>query len=92
MGIYLDLSLVSLYPSQITLYKSLHVHWQSILEFTIREISYLDFLLIITGVEAGYVLLRKKLDIVGSSMDTWQTGWTEHIDSGRQKVNDSIPG
>jgi len=48
--------------------------------------------LIITGVEAGYVLLKKKLDIVGSSMDTWQTGWTEHIDSGRQKVNDSIPG
>jgi len=45
----LDSSPVSSYPSQITLYRSLHAHWQSILEFTIQEISYLDFLSIMTG-------------------------------------------
>jgi len=31
-GIYSDLSSVSSYPSQITLYRSLHAHWQSILK------------------------------------------------------------
>ena len=36
-----------------------------------------------TGAEAGYILLEKVLDVVGSSMDTWKTGWTEHIDSER---------
>jgi len=34
-GIYSDLSPVSSYSSQITLYRSLHAHWWSILEFTI---------------------------------------------------------
>ena len=32
IGIHLDLSLMSSYSSQITLYRSLHVCWQSILE------------------------------------------------------------
>jgi len=35
VGIYSDSSLVSSYPSQITLYRSLHAHWQLILESTI---------------------------------------------------------
>jgi len=30
--------------------------------------------------------------MAGSSIDTWKTGWTEHIDSGRQRMNDSILG
>ena len=34
----------------------------------------------------------KELDMAGLSMDTWKTRWTEHIDSERQRVNDSIPG
>ena len=81
--IYSDLSLVSSYPSQITLYRSLYAHQRSILESTIQEISYSGSLSIMTGAEAGYILLEKVLDVVGSSMDTWKTGWTEHIDSER---------
>jgi len=69
-GIYSDSSLVSSYPSQIILYRSLHAYWQSILESTIREISYLDLLSIITGAEAGCILLEKVLNMAGSSMDT----------------------
>jgi len=72
--IYLDLSPVSSYPSQITLYRSLHAHWQSILESTIREISYLGSPSIMTGAGASYILLEKVLDMAGSSMDTWKTG------------------
>jgi len=68
--IYSDLSLVFLYPSQITLYRSLHVFQQSILESTIQEISYLGSLSIITGAGASCILLEKELDVVGSSMDT----------------------
>jgi len=68
--IHLNLSLMSSYPSQITLYKSLYICWQSILESTIGEISYLGSLLIITSVETGYVLLRKELDVVGLNIDT----------------------
>jgi len=41
---------------------------------------------------ASCVLLKKELDIMGSSIDTWKTGWTEYIDSGRWRVNDNIPG
>ena len=44
VGIYSDLSSVSSYPSQITLYRSLHTCRQSILESTIQEISYLEVL------------------------------------------------
>ena len=66
MGIYSDLSLMSSYPSQITLYRSLHAHWQSVLESTIQEMG---SLLITTGAEASYVLLRKELDVVGLSID-----------------------
>ena len=83
MKIYSDLFLVSSYPSQITLYRSLHACWQSISESTIQEISYLGSLLIITRVGASCVLSEKELNVVGSSMDTWKTGWIEHIDSGR---------
>jgi len=72
--IYSDLSLVSLYPSQIILYRSLHVFQQLILESTIQEISYLGSLSIITGAGVSCILLEKELDVVGSSMDTWKTG------------------
>ena len=83
IGIHLDLSSVSSYPSQITLYKSLHACWQSILESVIQEISYSGSLSIITGVGAGCFLLEKELDMVGSSMNTWKTGWTECMNSKR---------
>jgi len=69
VGIYLDLSLVSSYPSQITLYRSLHTHWQSVLESTIQEILYLGSPLIITDVGAGYILLGKELNMVGLNID-----------------------
>ena len=81
--IYLDLSLVSLYPSQITLYRSLHAHWWLILESTVQEILYLGSPSIITGTGASCILLEKKLDMAGSSMDIWKTRWTEYMDSGR---------
>ena len=70
MGIYSDLSPVSSYPSQITLYRSLHAHQQLILEFTIQEISYLGALSIMTGAGAGCILLEKVLDVAGLSIDT----------------------
>ena len=72
--IYSDLSLVSLYPSQIILYRSLHIFQQSILESTIQEISYLGSLSIITRAGVSCILLEKELDMVDSSMDTWKTG------------------
>ena len=72
--IHLDLSPMSSYPNQITLYKSLHACWQSILKSTIWEISYLGFLLIMTEVGASCILLEKVLDMAGSSIDTWKTG------------------
>ena len=90
--IYSDSSPVFSYPNQITLYRSLHARWWLILESTIQEISYLDSLSIMTGVGAGCILLEKVLDVAGSSMNIWKTGWTEHMDSGRQKVNDRVPG
>jgi len=43
-------------------------------------------------VEASSILLEKELDIAGLSIDTWKTGWIEHINSRRQRVNNSIPG
>ena len=72
--IHSDSSSVSLYPSQITLYRSLHACQQSILESTIQEISYLGSLSIITRAGASCVLLEKELDVVGLSMNTWKTG------------------
>ena len=90
--IYLDLSLVSLYPSQITLYRSLHAYQQSILKSTIQEISYSGSLSIITGAGASYILLEKVLNVAGLSMDTWKTGWTVHIDSGSWRVNNKVLG
>jgi len=64
-GIHSDSSPVFSYSNQITLYRSLHVHWQSILEFTIWEISYLGSLSIMTGTGAGCILSEKMLDVVG---------------------------
>ena len=69
MEIHSDLSLMFSYPSQITLYRSLHTHQQSILESTIQEISYLGFLSITTGVGTSYVLLEKELNMIGLSKD-----------------------
>jgi len=70
VGIYSDSSPVSSYPNQITLYKSLHAYWWSILESTIQEISYSGSPSIMTGVGTGCILSEKMLDMVGSSMDT----------------------
>jgi len=67
--IHLDSSPVFSYPSQITLYRSLHARQQSILESTIREIPYLGSLSIMTGAGASCILSEKVLDVVGSSMD-----------------------
>ena len=90
-GIYSDSSPVSSYPSQITLYRSLHARQRSIFESTIREISYLGSPSIMTGAGASCILLEKVLDVVGLSMDTWKTGWTECMNSGRRRVNDRVP-
>ena len=70
VGIHSDLSPVSSYPSQITLYRSLHAHQQLILESTIQEISYLGALSIMTEAGAGCILLEKVLDVAGLSIDT----------------------
>jgi len=48
--------------------------------------------LIITGTKASCILSEKELDMIGSSMDIWKTGWTKWIDSRRWRVNDSILG
>jgi len=70
VGIYLDSSPVSLYTSKITLYKSFHAYQQLILESTIWEISYSGSPSIITGVGTSCILLEKKLNMAGSSIDT----------------------
>ena len=70
MGIHSDLSPVSSYPSQITLYRSLHAYWWLILESTIQVISYSGSPSIMTRVGASCILLEKVLDVAGSSMDT----------------------
>ena len=70
VGIHSDSSPVSSYPSQITLYRSLHTYQQLILESIIREISYLGSPSIMTGAGASCILSEKVLDVVGSSMDT----------------------
>ena len=90
--IHSDSSTVSSYPNQITLYRSLHACQWSILESTIREISYSGSLSIMTRAGASCILSEKVLDVVGSSMDTWKTGWTEHMDLGRRRVNYRVPG
>ena len=80
VGIYLDSSPVSSYPNQITLYRSLHAHWRSILESTIQEILYSGSPSIMTRAGAGCILSEKMLDVVDSSMDIWkldkQSVWT----------------
>ena len=91
-GIHLDLSPVSSYPNQITLYRSLHVYQQLILESTIWEISYLGSPSIMTGAGASCILSEKVLDVAGLSMDTWKTGWTECMDSGKWRVNNRVSG
>ena len=92
VGIHLDSSPVSSYPNQITLYRSLRTCRWSILESTIQEISYSGSLSIMTGAGAGCILLEKVLDVTGSSMNTWNMGWTKHMDSERWRVNDRVPG
>ena len=57
-----------------------------------KKILYSGSLLIITGIRASCVLLRKELNVAGLSMDIQKTEWIEHMDSGRQRVNDSVPG
>ena len=63
--IHSDSSPVSLYPNQITLYRSLHAHQWLILESTIREISYSGSPSIMTG-----AVLRSMPS--GDSMDMGQ--------------------
>ena len=70
VGIHSNSSPVSSYPNQITLYRSLHARWWSILKSTIQEISYSGSLSIMTGAGASCILSEKVLDVVGSSMDT----------------------
>ena len=45
-----------------------------------------------TRARASCILSEKVLDVAVSSMDTWKTEWTEHMDSGRRKVNNRILG
>jgi len=52
----------------------------------------LGFPSIITRAGASYILSKKILGVVGSSMDTWKTGWIEHIDPGRWRVNNRVSG
>ena len=83
VGIHSDSSPVSSYPSQITLYKSLHARQQSILESTIWEISYLGFPSIMIRAGTSCNLLEKVLDVAGLSMDTWKNSSTQSIIVGK---------
>ena len=79
---------VSSYPSHITLQSSLHALRQSILESTILEISYSGSPSMITGAGGGLERCWKVLGVAGSSIETWNTGWTALMVSGRWSVND----
>ena len=79
---------VSLYPSHITLYSSLHALRQSILEPTILEISYSGSPSMITSAGRGLERCWKVLGMASSSIETWNTGWAALMVSGRQSVKD----
>ena len=79
---------VSSYPSHITLYSSLHALWQSILESTILEISYSGSPSMITSTGGNSEHCWKVLDVAGSSIETWNTGWAALMVSGRRSVKD----
>ena len=68
-GIHSDSSPVSSYPNQITLYRSLHACRRSILESTIREISYSGSLSIMTG--AGPAVFSRRKCLMW-----WVQAWT----------------
>ena len=85
-GNYLELLLVSLYPSHITLYSSLHVLRRSILESTILEISYSGSPSMITGAGRSLEYCWKVLGVASSSIETWNTGWIALMVSRRQSV------
>ena len=53
--IHSDLSPMSSYPNQITLYRSLHAHRWLILESTIQEISYSSSSSIMTGAKVSQI-------------------------------------
>ena len=75
-GIQLSSSSVPSYPSQHTKYCSLHFYYRSILESSISNISNSSSLSISTRDSGSWVWLDIILDMLGSSMEMWKTGWT----------------
>jgi hypothetical protein len=57
-----------------------------------QEILYSGSLLTTTGAGRGSEQSGKEFRVVGSSMEMWNTGWTEHMELGRQSVKECIPG
>ena len=66
----------------------MHALRWSILESTILEISYSGSPSMIIGAGGGSERCWKELGVAGSSMETWNTGWTALMVSGRRSVND----
>jgi len=60
------------------------------LESTIHEILYSDSPSIMNSIRAGWVLLKKVIEVVGLSMEIYKTGCIESIDSWRQRVNNRV--
>ena len=75
-GIQLSSLSVPSYPSQHTKYCSLHFYYRSILESSISNISNSSSLSISTRDSGSWVWLDIILDMLGSSMEMWKTGWT----------------
>jgi len=66
----------------------LHALRRSILESTILEISYSGSPSMIIGAGGGLERYWKVLGMAGSSIETWNMGWTALMVSRRRRVND----
>src|SRR6266481_5247666 len=82
-------SSVPLYPVQWTRYSSLHwTQWLSSLESKTSAISNSGSLSTYMGGGSGWEWPGMVLAIAGSSMDTWNTGWTAWRLSGSLRVTE----
>ena len=81
-------SSVPSYLDHLTKYRSLHT-WRRLsnLESRISEILYSGSPSISTGGGGGWIRLGMEFGVLGSSMETWKTGWIAHMESGSWRVN-----
>ena len=79
-------------PDHLTKYRSLYTqHRLSNLESRVSEISYSGSPSMSTGSGGGWIHLGMEFRVLGSSMETWKTGWIARMESGSWRVNNKGP-